>query len=597
MRVVDYIAKRLAKESDTVFMLTGGGAMFLNDAFSWCEGITPVFCHHEQTCAMAAEAYARFNGKLGIANVTTGPGGINAINGVFGAWTDSIPMVVISGQVKRPTTLRATGNLNKIRQLGDQEVDIISLVSSITKMAKFVSHVNEIPFILEEAIALAKDGRPGPVWIDIPIDIQSAEIDPEKYFVCTRSRTVAEPITHEAVEKVLLLIEKSQKPVFLVGSAIRNNDAHKKLLNIAENLNVAICTSWTAIDAIDHTSQFFGERPGAVGTRAGNIILQQADLVIVLGSRLPIRQVSYNWENFAKNAIKVGVDVDYNELAKPMVSLDILINSEITAFVDAMSEAAIKKKKSIVNKKEWLAKIKTIRDELPSIDKDIFQKGHSKESLNPYIFIADLWKMFSDDEIVACADASASVIPFQIAPVKAKQRLFTNAGSASMGYELPAAIGAAFANRGKRVICLAGDGSIMLNIQELETIKRYSLPIKIIILNNLGYLSIKLSQKGFFGRQKGSGLDSGIGFPDFSLISKANDLRYLSVKSVDDYLGLENILAMPGPSVIEVFVDPLQGFQPKLGSRQSPDGSIKSDSLENMSPHLDAAFLNRLMEE
>ena len=332
MRVVDYIAQRLARETDTVFLLAGGGAMFLNDALSWCDGLSPVFCHHEQTCSMAAEAYPRFHGKLGVANVTTGPGGINAMNGVFGAWTDSLPMIVISGQVKRRTTMRGMGQLGKMRQLGDQEVDIVSLVTPITKLATFVSEAHEVPFALEEAIRVAREGRPGPTWLDIPIDIQSAEIDPTRYFMATaRKHAPDSDALAGAARHVAGLIGQAKKPVVLLGSALRASGGLSKLLELARRLGLPISTSWTAIDAIDHNDPLFAERPGVVGTRAGNIIAQQADLVLVLGSRLPIRQVSYNWENFAPNAVRIGVDIDASELTKPMVDLDVMIHADLGA--------------------------------------------------------------------------------------------------------------------------------------------------------------------------------------------------------------------------------------------------------------------------
>jgi acetolactate synthase-1/2/3 large subunit len=599
MRVVDYIAKRLAQETDTVFMLTGGGAMFLNDALSWCDGLTAVFCHHEQTCSMAAESYARFNQNLGVANVTTGPGGINAMNGVFGAWTDSIPMIVLSGQVKRKTTLRATGMLDKLRQLGDQEVDIVSLVKPITKMATFISEVNEIPFVLEQSIQMAKEGRPGPVWIDIPIDIQSAEIDPKKYFVCVKNKiTLEEDTVLYAVDNVLKLIKKSKRPIFLVGSsAAKSLEIKNKLIELAKWLNMPICSTWTAVDFMDHNDSIFGERPGAVGTRAGNVITQKSDLIVVLGSRLPVRQVSYNWENFGKNAIKIGVDIDHNELSKPMVLFDLLIQCDIKHFVETLFNKTILSLQAKSNNQKWLNDIKKIKDTLPSIEPSITKKGHKKEKLNPYLFVNEFWNLLKDNEIIVCADASASVIPLQIVPIKGTQRLFTNAGSASMGYELPASIGAAFANPQQRIICMAGDGSIMLNIQELDTIKRYNLPIKIILLNNDGYLSIKSSQKGFFKREKGAGIDSGLSFPVFRKIADANAMDFCLVKSVSDYHEMRKLLNTDKPAFIEVIIDPNQSFEPKLGSYQNSDGTIVSNSLENMSPLLEKNVIDKLMKE
>jgi acetolactate synthase-1/2/3 large subunit len=348
---------------------------------------------------------------------------------------------------------------------------------------------------------------------------------------------------------------------------------------------------------MDHNDPIFGERPGVVGTRAGNFITQKADLIVVLGSRLPVRQVSYNWENFGKNAIKIGVDIDHYELSKPMALLDLLIQCDTKHFIEMLYSKTVLSSQVKLNNQKWLNHIKKIKDTLPSLESSITKKGHGKEKLNPYLFVNEFWRLLKDNEIIVCADASASVIPLQIAPIKGTQRLFTNAGSASMGYELPAAIGAAFANPHQRIICMAGDGSIMLNIQELDTIKRYNLPIKIILLNNDGYLSIKSSQKGFFKREKGAGIDSGLSFPVFRKVADANDIDYYLVKAVSDYDEIVMMLNSNKPAFIEVHIEPNQGFEPKLGSYQNPDGTIVSNSLENMSPLLDQNIIDELMKD
>ena len=466
-------------------------------------------------------------------------------------------------------------------------------------MATFISEVNEVPFILEQSIQVAKEGRPGPVWIDIPIDIQSAEIDPDKYFVCAKNQiTIEENILVSAVEQVLGLIKNSKRPIFLVGSsAAKSLEIKNKLIQLAKWLDMPICTTWTAIDFMDHNDTIFGERPGAVGTRAGNIITQKADLIVVLGSRLPVRQVSYNWENFGKNAIKIGIDLDHYELSKPMALLDLLIQCDIKHFVEMLFNKTVLSLQVKFNNQKWLNDIKKIKETLPTLEPSITKKGHGKEKLNPYLFINEFWRLLKDNEIIVCADASASVIPLQIAPITGTQRLFTNAGSASMGYELPAAIGAAFANPQQRIICMAGDGSIMLNIQELDTIKRYNLPIKIILLNNDGYLSIKSSQKGFFKREKGAGIDSGLSFPVFRKVADANEIDYCLVKAVSDYDEIVKMLNSNKPAFIEVRIEPNQGFEPKLGSYQNQDGTIVSNSLENMSPLLDQTIIDELMKD
>ena len=579
MNVSEYIANEISKHVDHVFILTGGGAMFLNDAFSWHPNIKPVFCHHEQTCAMAAESYARFENKLGVINVTTGPGGINALNGVFGAWTDSIPMLVFSGQVKTQTTLRSNGLVGKLRQLGDQEVDIVSMVSGITKKAFYVSNSDEVPFILNEAIHLAKSGRPGPVWIDIPINIQSSNLDLNKYFFIQNNKFNKDPAV-----KLTNLLKKSKRPLLVIGSGVKGKQLKKLLVSTAEKLNIPISLAWTAVDFMSHDHRLFAERSGAVGTRAGNFILQKSDLVIIIGTRLPIRQVSYNWEKFASNAIKFYVDIDYNELTKPMVKPDYLIQSDAEFFIKKLSS-----KKIDLNAKkrftDWLSVIDKIKKLLPLIDKDITLKKSKK--INPYIFTKKLWELLSENEIVVAADASASVIPFQTAKIKKNQRLYTNAGSASMGYEIPAAIGAAFANIKQRIICLAGGGSLMLNLQDLETIVRYNLPIKIILFNNAGYLSIKGSQNSFFKRTKGSIKGEEINFPCFESICKSNNMDYYFLDNLDNLQNVAKYLNNKKPVFIDVGIDPEQFFQPKLGSYINERGVIESNSLENMSPELD----------
>jgi acetolactate synthase-1/2/3 large subunit len=375
---------------------------------------------------------------------------------------------------------------------------------------------------------------------------------------------------------------------------VRSSGSLEQLKSISKKLSIPISTTWTAVDAMDFEDEYFAERPGVVGTRAGNFITQKSDLIIILGTRLPIRQVSYNFENFAKNAIKVGIDIDYQELTKPMVELDIKIHANLKSFINEL-ELCINEFDKPINPEFWLTNIKEIKEEFPPLESSIKERGHEKY-LNPYIFIDNLWGKLKSNDIIACADASASVIPLQIAKIKYGQRLFTNAGSASMGYDIPAAIGASLANPKSRIICIAGDGSIMLNIQDLETVNRYKLNIKIILLNNEGYLSIKLSQQGFFKRQKGSGINSGLNFPNFEKVALANDIPYVKIQTINDYSKLEKILESSGPSIIEVMIDPSQSFEPKLGSFIDSNGKIESNSLENMTPLINKEKLESIMK-
>lgn len=594
MKVSDYIALRLSKETSHIFMVTGGGAMFLNNSFSNQKKLIPIYCHHEQSCSFAAEAYSRF-GKIGLINVTTGPGGLNALNGVFGAWTDSYPMIIISGQVKRLTTPRYTGQYEKIRQLGDQEFDIIDLAKKITKKSVFISEPEEVPFVLEELIETSKDGRPGPVWIDIPIDIQNAELNVNNYFksITSVTQTKKKEIV-KAANKVSSLIKKSKKPVILVGSAIYKNKKNIELIKkISKKFLSPISPAWTAVDIISSDDRFCAERSGPVGSRAGNFIINKADLLLVLGSRMPIRQSSYNFNHFAKNAKKIIVDIDKFELTKPLVKFDIKIEADLSEFINALSKTS-KTGNDIQSKKKWLNTIKIIKKKLPLIDKEILEKPKNKNFINPYIFSKKLFQMLKKNEVVVCSNASVSVIPMQSVDFKKPLRIISNAGSASMGYELPAAIGAKFANKSKRVICLAGDGSLMQNIQELDLLKRYNLNIKIIIFNNEGYLSIKITQRNFFKKLDGSNNKSGISFPSFKKVADTFNLRYLKIENEKQIFKLKKFLNSNGPGIVEVMIDPEQVYQPKLGSFKNDDGKIVSDSLDNMSPHLDQKLISEL---
>lgn len=597
MRVSEYIAHRLANEGvKHVFMLTGGGAMFLNDAFANTVGITPVFQHHEQACAMAAEAYARITGGLGVINVTTGPGGINALNGVFGAWTDSLPLLVVSGQVKRETCLGARG-ISELRQLGDQEAEIVPMARPITKYAELILEPESIRFHLEKALHLASSGRPGPVWLDIPVDIQAAQIDPD-----TMRPFLPEPTGGDAAlidahcDFILSRLAKAQRPVILAGSGIRCSGALEAFEHVIRALELPVVTAWTH-DLIASDDPLYCGRPGTIGTRGGNFTVQNADCLLVLGSRLNVRQTSYNFAAFAPGAFKIQVDIDAAELGKPTVRVDHPICADLKQLLDRLASHAISRWQANPKHPEWLAWCRERNAAYPPVSP--LQRQFNGR-INPYHFVDTLFSQLDGDDIVACANASACIIPFQTARLKRGQRLFSNSGSASMGYDLPAATGAyygALAARGtqKRVICLAGDGSIMLNLQELQTISHYQLPIKIIVLNNQGYLSIRTTQHNFFGRLSGEGPTSGVGFPDFVALAHAFGIPAIRLDAQDFATRLGSWLKDSGPGLCEVVLDGDQGFEPRMSSRQMPDGRIVTPPLEDMFPFLDRDELARNM--
>ncbi|MDR0735675.1 MAG: thiamine pyrophosphate-binding protein [Zoogloeaceae bacterium] len=595
IRVSEFISRHLVRQGIRhVFLMTGGGAMFLNDALGHQPGLEIICNHHEQASAMAAEAYARIAGSIGVINVTTGPGGINALNGVFGAWTDSVPMLILSGQVKRETSLRHTGL--HLRQIGDQEVDIVALAAPICKYTAFVDEPEQIRLELEKALYLAAHDRPGPCWLDIPIDVQSAPIDPETLIGFTPPCGFESPSLKTQCRETLACLARSQRPVIMAGSGIHAAHALPAFEAIIRKLAIPVVTAW-AHDLIASDDPLFCGRPGAIGTRAGNFTVQNADCLLILGSRLNIRQIGYNWTSFARNAYKIQVDIDAAELEKPFVRVDLPICGDVRVFLETLNQCLPENPQPQKPHVDWLAWCRERVARYPAV---LAHQRAWKGKINPYHFIETLFEQLDADDIIACANAAACIVPFQAGKIKRGMRLFSNSGSASMGYDLPAAIGAyygALAARGRqrRVICLAGDGSIMLNVQELQTIAHHRLPIKIFVLNNQGYLSIRSSQNNFFARLTGEGPGSGVSFPDFAALGAAFGLPSWSLRTEAFAGELAEILAADGPALIDVVLDETQGFEPRMASRQLPDGRIVSPALEDMHPFLEAEELAQNM--
>lgn len=590
MRVADYIAQFLAEHgAEHVFMVTGGGAMHLNDAFGRQKSLRYICCHHEQACAMAAESYARLSGKPAVVNVTTGPGGINAINGVYGAWTDSVPMVVISGQVKRETCM-AFHDVPGLRQLGDQEADLVSMVKGITKFSELVRDPKDIRRVMERAWHEATTGRPGPVWVDVPVDVQGAQVEPASLEGFTPPPVVLRTGNDLAAvaAETLARIAGAQRPVILVGGGIRAGGADEALLALLERWHVPVVTAWNAHDVIWDDHPRYAGRPGTIGDRAGNFAVQNADVLLVIGSRLNIRQVGYAWRTFAADAYLIWVDIDEAELRKPTVQPHLPIHADARQFIEAMQAAG--DVPATPARDQWLAQCHRWRSTYPVV---LPQYRHDDAPMNPYAFVEALFRQLRDDDIIVCADGSACVVTFQAAVLKRGQRLYTNSGSASMGYDLPAAIGAAVAS-GRRVICLAGDGSIQMNLQELQTMKTHHLPVKIIVLNNDGYHSIRQTQQGFFGVLFGCNPESGVEFPPTDLIAAAYGLPWSTAQRLSElYAALGSCLSTEGPAMCEVHLDPKQPFAPKQASRRLEDGSMVSAPLEDLAPFLDRDELQK----
>ncbi|MGA8538225.1 MAG: thiamine pyrophosphate-binding protein [Terriglobales bacterium] len=595
MKLSDYIVSRLADWGIRhVFLVTGGGAMHLNNSIGMESRIQYVCNHHEQASAMAAEGYARISGQPGVVNVTTGPGGINALNGVFGAWTDSIPMLIISGQVKRETCMRVQG-ITGLRQLGDQEADIVAMVANITKYAVLIDDPLSIRYHLERAWHLAQSGRPGPCWLDIPVDVQAAAIDPASLrgYDPTEDRHVLDNIAGDSTRlktdcgEVLRQIRHAKRPVILAGTGVRAAHAVAEFDQLIQRLGVPVTTAWTH-DLIATDDPLFCGRQGTIGDRAGNFTVQNADVLLILGSRLNIRQTSYNWQSFAPRAFRIQVDIDAAEFHKPTVKPDLAIHSDLKQFFQQLLRQCDAEDYRPGRHGSWLAWCCERVQRYPAVQDPQRQAG---PPLNPYYFIEQLSTKLADDDVVVCGNATACIVPFQTVRLRKGQRLISNSGSASMGYDLPAAVGAAFARPGKRVICIAGDGSIQMNIQEFQTVVHHRLPLKIFVLNNSGYLSMRMTQSGFFGRLTGESAASGASLPDMVKVACAYGISSSRIDRQSQLSQIDRALAADGPALVDVVLDPNQEFEPRSRARQLPDGRIVSPNLEDMYPFLDEAEL------
>lgn len=593
VKVSDYIARRVAEHGVRhVFMLTGGGAMHLNDSFGWRDDLELVFNHHEQACAIAAEGYARLSGGLAVVVVTTGPGGTNALTGVLGQWHDSVPVLYVSGQVRYDTTVASTGL--PLRQLGDQEGPIVDIVAPITKYAAMVTEPASIGHHLDTAIRLALSGRPGPVWLDVPVDIQGAQVT-ESEIASWPPAEPALPRDDEGFDRDRVgrqagqLVDKlaaAERPVLFAGSGIRTAGARDLFMTLAERLGMPVVTAWNAHDVFYDDHPLYVGKPSTAGDRAGNFAVQNSDLLVVVGCRLNIRQIGYAYKAFARHAFQVLVDIDPLELRKPTVSPDMAIHSDAGFFLGELL-AAVERRGSPASGSHagWLAWCRERRARYPVV----LPEYRAQESpINPYVFVDVLSDHCRPGETIVVANGACCITGQQAFKIKPGQNLVANSGTASMGYDLPASIGACFAT-GKRVVCMAGEGSIQMNIQELQTIVHHRLPIKIFIFSNGGYSSIRQTQDNIFASHHvGEGPRSGVSFPDMVALARAYGI---AGRRVDHLSALEQAidatLAGDDPALCDVVLDPAQEFAPKVAAAKLPDGRIVSRPLEDMYPFLD----------
>ena len=587
--IAEYISRFLSKQGlEQCFIVPGGGAMFINEAFRKNKSVDVIPMHHEQACAMAAEGYTKLNNKPAILSVTTGPGSINSLNGVYGAYTDSIPMFIVSGQVKRET-YGPLQNKN-LRQLGDQEVDIVSMVKKITKYSTTITNTNlkQIDQILEKSIKTMMTGRKGPVWVDVPIDIQSTNVKIKKF---TKVKIEQKRVDlSNKLQKVIKMLNNSKRPVVIVGSGIRLSDSDKILLKFLKKFNLPVVTTFNSHDLVHYENPLYVGRQGTIGDRSGNFAVQNADLLIILGSRLNIRQIGYNFAQFSPNSKKIMVDIDEEEMNKKTLSIDLKINADLNDFLKEILNLKLEEKYDFSEFIKWAKKL---QEQYPVVKKEFYK---SKE-INPYVLMELIHKYSKDENVIVTSDGTAAVMSSQALKLKKTQRLFSNSGSASMGYGLPASIGACFATSSKqKVICIEGDGSIQMNIQELATVAYNNLDLKIIIIENGGYLSIKQTQQRYFdGNFVACGPESGLGFPDFIKLCKSYGISCSltsTFKSTD--LAFKNNLNKKGPHIFIVSVDKKQQFEPKPSSRRLKNGDIVSLPLDDMAPFLNREELKKI---
>ena len=588
MNVSEYIMDRLAKEGvEKIFMVSGGGGMYLIEALGQNPNIKHVCNHHEQASVMAAEGYQRATQNLGVALVTTGPASTNALTGVCCAWNDSIPLLVLSGQAKTATLVGNTG----MRQRGTHEVNIVPIVKPVTKYAVTVMDARKIRYHLEKALYLAKNGRPGPVWLDIPLDIQQAQINPDEL------ETYAPENQQEydyKLDELLSLLNSSKRPIFIAGYGLKLSKQNKLFLNLADEFNIPIVTTKNGFDIVANDNRLLAGRIGINGQRAANIAVQNADLIIAIGARLPLVTVGYETNLFGKNAKKVLVDVDDAQLEYAHIPLDLKIKADLKYFVEKFYEKLIQSNFSYDSSK-WLDKINNLKKSYPVITDEILKQ---KKYVNSYYFFDILSDVMNADDILV-TDQGATFYSFTPAfKVKENQLAYTNGGFSPMGYGLPASIGSCFAKDGNRVFSVNGDGGLQMNIQELQTVIHNKLNMKIFVFNNDGYLSIKHTQNTFFnGHFVGSDPKSGVSCPDTIKIAKAYGFKHFRIKNNKDVKKtLLKITKTKGPVLTEVMIDPMQAFLPKVTSKRLEDGTMISSSLENMAPFLPEKELEEVMK-
>lgn len=594
VKIADWIAQFLVDQGIRYnFTVPGGGAMHLNVSFGHQDGLTNIFVQHEQSAAIAAEGYFRATNKLPMVCCTTGPGGTNTLTGVLGAWLDSIPMLIISGQIRYATTARAAGI--PVRAMGDQEYDITPMVSHMTKYAEMIIEPTMVKYHLQKALYLARTGRPGPVWLDVPLDIQGGYIDPTAFVEFDPSELENEqvlPVSDECIQVVLQKIKHAKRPVLNVGSAIHTTDTVELMRHVAHKLNIPVAVAWDSSDLMPHDDDLFVGIPGLLGDRAGNWAVQNSDLLLSVGCRLSCRQVGYNVKSWAREAFVIMVDIDKYELLKPSIHVEMPIQADAKDFLLKLDKAL---SQPLTLHSDWNQICQDWKHNYPVVT----SKHYTKEGLaNAYCFLNEISRKAPDGQYIVLGNGTVEACLHAI-HIKEHTRLICNSGAASMGYDLPAAIGCCFATEKKDTLCLTGDGSIQMNLQELQTIVFHKLPIKIFVVNNQGYHSMRQTEGNLFPEytKVGIGPESGdLSFPDMHKIAVAYGIPYMSARSnVEIPDVIDRMLQVDGYALCEIFVDINQKFEPKSATKKLPDGTLVSPPLEDLAPFLPREELEKIM--
>jgi acetolactate synthase-1/2/3 large subunit len=582
IKLSDYVFKFVARQKvKHVFLIPGGGNMHLTNSLSNVKDIKPVACLHEQGCSFAAESYGEYNNSLGVALVTSGPGGTNCVTGVAAAWIESSPTLFISGQAKRADLILASG----VRSMGQQEVDIVSIVKPITKYAVTVMEPESIRYHLEKAVYLAKSGRPGPVWIDMPLDVQSAVIN-EKSLAGFTPAAASESTASEIKQKVrqtVDLIKLSKRPVFLIGNGVRISGAADEFRKLLESLHIPVLLTWKAADILSENHPLYAGRPGGIGQRFANFTQQNADCIIIIGARLDLPSLAFDHKNFARGAKKIVVDIDLCEISKFQFKINVAVHGQAVDFINELS--AQSHSLQDYDCSPWLKRVKEWQKKYPVILPEYWD---NKDYASTYVLMGVLSELLSEDDLIVPGSAgSCSDILMQAFKVKAGQRVLNAPGLGAMGTGIPGSIGACLASGCRRTICINGDGGFFLNIQELEVAKRLNLPIKYFVLNNNGYGSIVLSQSAHFKKLVAANPDSGFTLPDVKTVAEAFGIKTMQISKNDQLRNvIKDVVKTAGPVVCEVMVNPQEKTIPRVTSKITPDGNIVSNPMEDMSPLL-----------